>query len=491
MLPKIVTQNLDDVQHRKRIAESINNILDFSFDDSRLRTAAEIAAGVTPTNYAYAPGYQPRYGTDYASIVSNLAQAALSGGSPAKLAPATTYNIGANTIAIPDGVQLDLNGADIVTTDECAFTFGSGSILLGYGASITTSGASGAAIKKTSTASSSAWYIYGWPSLTATTMGTAGSIGLDITAAYKGVFEIAIEGYETLLLGGAGTDPPQTYYNEIRSPRLRVTSGVTGIYLRTGCNGTLISNPQINGANNATYLIRADSMSGLVVEGGYLEGAVDAASTRGMLLNAVSNALISGPVFEIGTSVAANFAIGGSGANDNVSFVGCGFAGAWGNSGKIMTWAGGGKFNFSGGAPSNMLNLVGQTAWVTGETNGTVRTARNVITGKIEQSVSAAADTAASFDNSGDGIGAYVANNSATKTAGRTAQVINRVGGPGYALAFQNNGAASGGIVFCAGTPESQITAVVGTIAMRTDGGASTTLYVKESGSGNMGWVAK
>lgn len=40
------------------------------------------------------------------------------------------------------------------------------------------------------------------------------------------------------------------------------------------------------------------------------------------------------------------------------------------------------------------------------------------------------------------------------------------------------------------GTPQGVITANVGSIYLRTDGGASTTLYVKESGSGNTGWVA-
>lgn len=40
------------------------------------------------------------------------------------------------------------------------------------------------------------------------------------------------------------------------------------------------------------------------------------------------------------------------------------------------------------------------------------------------------------------------------------------------------------------GTPEGAVTAVVGSMFTRTDGGASTTLYVKESGSGNTGWRA-
>ena len=41
------------------------------------------------------------------------------------------------------------------------------------------------------------------------------------------------------------------------------------------------------------------------------------------------------------------------------------------------------------------------------------------------------------------------------------------------------------------GTPEGAIPASVGHVALRTDSGTGTTLYVKESGSGNTGWVAK
>ncbi len=41
------------------------------------------------------------------------------------------------------------------------------------------------------------------------------------------------------------------------------------------------------------------------------------------------------------------------------------------------------------------------------------------------------------------------------------------------------------------GTPEGVITAVIGSTFRRTDGGASTSFYVKESGTGNTGWVAK
>lgn len=41
------------------------------------------------------------------------------------------------------------------------------------------------------------------------------------------------------------------------------------------------------------------------------------------------------------------------------------------------------------------------------------------------------------------------------------------------------------------GTPEGSLTAPVGSLYTRTDGGAGSTLYIKESGTGNTGWVAK
>jgi len=40
-------------------------------------------------------------------------------------------------------------------------------------------------------------------------------------------------------------------------------------------------------------------------------------------------------------------------------------------------------------------------------------------------------------------------------------------------------------------TPEAAITAPIGSLCTRSNGGATTTLYVKESGTGNTGWVAK
>jgi len=66
--------------------------------------------------------------------------------------------------------------------------------------------------------------------------------------------------------------------------------------------------------------------------------------------------------------------------------------------------------------------------------------------------------------------------------AGRWRDTYTRQVRPGAGTAIWTSGA---------GTPEGVLTAVVGSLYTRTDGGAGTTLYVKESGAGNTGWVAK
>lgn len=53
--------------------------------------------------------------------------------------------------------------------------------------------------------------------------------------------------------------------------------------------------------------------------------------------------------------------------------------------------------------------------------------------------------------------------------------------------------ALSAGVVLKAGTgtPEANVTGAIGSLYLRLDGGAATSLYVKESGTGNTGWVGK
>lgn len=58
--------------------------------------------------------------------------------------------------------------------------------------------------------------------------------------------------------------------------------------------------------------------------------------------------------------------------------------------------------------------------------------------------------------------------------------------GSGFAITINGIAMTTG-----SGSPENVLSAPVGSIYLRTDGGAGTTLYVKQSGTGNTGWAGK
>lgn len=111
-LTKLPTSGLDDINHRRRVREHINSIVTHQFDDSRVRTPAEIAAGVTPVNYAYPPGDLRRYGCDTTGntvndtqIANALAAAVAYGGTGAIYHPGGAIQH-ASTILVPAGVTV-------------------------------------------------------------------------------------------------------------------------------------------------------------------------------------------------------------------------------------------------------------------------------------------------------------------------------------------------------------------------------------------------
>lgn len=87
------------------------------------------------------------------------------------------------------------------------------------------------------------------------------------------------------------------------------------------------------------------------------------------------------------------------------------------------------------------------------------------------------------------GSGALVVQTAPASTSGTTANTFQEV------FKIDSTGAITLGqtVKLCigSGSPESVVTANVGSLYLRTDGGANTTLYIKESGTGNTGWTAK
>jgi hypothetical protein len=134
-LPKLALHGLDTVQHGRRVAESINNILAFDYDESRRTQVAEAAAGLVPLNMSLLPGTVERYGGSKTEII----QALLNSDLPEIFCLAgATYNLSAR-ITLTSNTRITTYGGGA----KCVWDFagvlgeGSGESLLVYGTGIT------------------------------------------------------------------------------------------------------------------------------------------------------------------------------------------------------------------------------------------------------------------------------------------------------------------------------------------------------------------
>jgi hypothetical protein len=100
-LPAIPTRHQDSEAHRQRISEVVNGVTSFQFDDSRVLTQAEIAAGVTPVNYAYLPGKAQRHGWSSTNSAADNTTAIENAIAVAQQEGVTNFNGG--TIDLPRG----------------------------------------------------------------------------------------------------------------------------------------------------------------------------------------------------------------------------------------------------------------------------------------------------------------------------------------------------------------------------------------------------
>lgn len=105
-LNKLPVHGLDDPNHLRRARETINQVLDHSFDDSRAQTPAEIQAGITPVNKAYAPGDIRRYGAvgdgvanDSPAVQAAIDVAKIRGGIVIIPQPAQSYRLATQLFA--------------------------------------------------------------------------------------------------------------------------------------------------------------------------------------------------------------------------------------------------------------------------------------------------------------------------------------------------------------------------------------------------------
>jgi len=137
------------------------------------------------------------------------------------------------------------------------------------------------------------------------------------------------------------------------------------------------------------------------------------------------------------------------------------------------------RFLDSTGTEYNGITLSSSDDWTIGANNGANFT--NVASGSGGVYAVVAATTIAQFYSGG-----FRPQTDNTLSLGTSSQRWSN----SYSTNFRP-GAGTATWTSGAGTPEGAVTATVGSLYTRTDGGATTTLYVKESGTGNTGWVGK
>ena len=117
----------------------------------------------------------------------------------------------------------------------------------------------------------------------------------------------------------------------------------------------------------------------------------------------------------------------------------------------------------------------------TTKTNRVLSTTADAVV-RFDNTSGALAESTVIIGDTGNVTGIGTLGTSGKITAGADVEVTTsvRIGGPTGPLVLTGNG-----------DPESVVTAPVSSLFLRGDGGAATSLYVKETGTGNTGWVAK
>jgi hypothetical protein len=313
------------------------------------------------------------------------------------------------------------------------------------------------------------------------------------------------------VLAGAGT-ALDLYVGDITAVDVGVTGTITGMTNTTGTGSIVLatsptlvtpaigaatgSSLQLTGALTAASVyahddVTADSFGdfgSLKIDGGtVIDGSAHASFASMASTGAVSGTTgtFSGAISGAGGTLTGNLTM--SGATRRVLLRE--WDGVAGNEGRIVFDGSDDADTYLGASGTDSVTQVINGANVIRYTQFYVRNE----TGSTQMQWSAGSASAPAYSKNGDtNTGIFFSGADAVDFAtGGT-----RAGGFSSSQAFEVAGASItlGGVKITRGTgsPESVVTGSVGDLFLRTDGGASTTLYIKESGSAtNTGWVGK
>ena len=254
-----------------------------------------------------------------------------------------------------------------------------------------------------------------------------------------------------------------------------------GLYYSLSCNNITITNCKFNGctagvqganqSDNGAF--GASFVQNLIIDACYFLSVLGVACSIG----AVRNASISNSMFYYGREQGIVINSGSApvfNQSQNISIVGCGFRNNGFTTGGIFA-AG----IFFGSVGGSMMTTISSCFF--DDDQGTPTQLYPI-----------------SFDSAVTYSDINIANSRLTAYTGATSVGLNAgttIGTNVWLIDCQNtsNGLPIGvrRKMFGSGTPEATVTAGIGSTFNRTDGGAGTSIYIKESGTGNTGWVAK
>src|SRR5678815_3387961 len=136
---------------------------------------------------------------------------------------------------------------------------------------------------------------------------------------------------------------------------------------------------------------------------------------------------------------------------------------------------------------NNYIQEYASAIMVWGNGAGTYEVRELVIIGNVIARVNKATMDGFDLDKDGTGVAKQV-----TCIGNEPRNLTNVwVTHPAVPTLIGGNRLGAGALYSCTNTPEGAITENIGAMALRRNGGAGTTLYIKESGTGNTGWTAK
>jgi hypothetical protein len=546
-LQKLPVQNLDDINHRRRAREVLNQVLDHTFDDSRRQTSVEKRLGITPINPAYSPGHVDRYGTNETPGTTDMGpaiQAALTqmlnGGEYVQFKTNNRYR---------SNQQLTLQRSDAAHSTEL--------VIFGNGANVYFPSLSGSQVGLTIGATSTDYFI----EQGAITVNDLELIGPETGSALTDAASTTTVGLKLYIAGNVTLHNVQAYqfYNNYYSSWAFPVSGV-GCNFRAGWVGMHFdesSNEQAwvslripncrfamliksttdtfddgkTNNNSWDHVWIEGSLVGIVVDSG--TGGGGNSRFRNFTFSNLYIARMTYDVFRFGTQWDyANPGTRGSACSEFIHDVritdGVWNTAAWTSTHAAIAYDNTGRCKqFLVDIPVVTLE-VNSNVFVNGPYGGVVRVkayptvSDGVVTeylynnsGSVARrfnqngDILSGSNKAAAQDITQQGVeisnGGEVWATSDAAPAGRW----NRTGSDGTLHAFYNDDTLAGsvdvvgatlvliidaannvGIFTGSGSPEGVVTAGVGSTYHNRAGGTDTTLYTKNSGAGNTGWVA-